>query len=318
MSSLFIDLTDMKTEEVKDHQEDKKPGILHDGTTKIVAEKVDANNEDVNSSGVKMENDLENTTKHENNLAFHETEQDFEIKSENVQQHHETIDAKLKNEEITSYICGKDLYSGKNSSALNNRDIFPNLLKAIKSENYNDHLDVEGDVIKVEIKVENDSETVECKRISAEHEVLNMGKTAKGAEIVNKPEGNLQNNGENVSNTEQCKSLNKKESVTSNGKIFQCDICAKTFKYNANLKMHHRSHTGEKPFECQTCNKAFSQLHHLKTHERIHTGEKPFECKTCKKCFLLIKALKVMRKFIEEKSHMNAKHATNHFQSYQN
>ena len=51
----------------------------------------------------KYEDYLENTAKHEKNLTFYETEQDFEIKSENVQQlQYETINAKLENEEITS------------------------------------------------------------------------------------------------------------------------------------------------------------------------------------------------------------------------
>ena len=62
---------------------------------------------------------LENMAKHENNLNFHETEQDFEITSENVHQHqHETIDARLENEEITSNTFGKDLSSGENCTVL--------------------------------------------------------------------------------------------------------------------------------------------------------------------------------------------------------
>ena len=91
-----------------------------------------------------------------NDLDFHETEQDFEIRSENVQQHqHETIDAKLENEEITSNTFGKDLSSGKNSTALkkgsqNNKDTFKNVSKAFKSDN--EHVDVEGNVIKTEFR----------------------------------------------------------------------------------------------------------------------------------------------------------------------
>ena len=55
----------------------------------------------------------------------------------------------------------------------------------MKSENENENFDIQGDVVKTELKVEigNDSETVVCKRISAEHEVLNVGKTAKSVEI---------------------------------------------------------------------------------------------------------------------------------------
>ena len=43
-----------------------------------------------------------------------------------------------------------------------------NLPKAMKSENENEHFDVEGDVIKTELKIErgNDSETIVCKRIN--------------------------------------------------------------------------------------------------------------------------------------------------------
>ena len=50
-----------------------------------------------------------------------------------------------------------------------------------------EHFDVEGDVIKTELEVEigNDSgsETVVCKRISTENEVLNVGKIPKSIAI---------------------------------------------------------------------------------------------------------------------------------------
>nr|XP_019953708.1 PREDICTED: SAM and SH3 domain-containing protein 1-like isoform X3 [Paralichthys olivaceus] len=63
----------------------------------------------------------------------------------------------------------------------------------------------------------------------------------------------------------------------------RCEDCDKVFKNHLFLKIHQRTHTGEKPFRCQVCGKSFTQKHTLLVHQRIHTGEKPFVCTICSK-----------------------------------
>ncbi|XP_067469796.1 zinc finger and BTB domain-containing protein 24 isoform X1 [Thunnus thynnus] len=63
----------------------------------------------------------------------------------------------------------------------------------------------------------------------------------------------------------------------------RCEDCGKVFKNHLFLKIHQRTHTGEKPFRCPVCGKCFTQKHTLLVHQRMHTGEKPFVCTVCSK-----------------------------------
>ncbi|XP_064911102.1 zinc finger protein OZF isoform X1 [Columba livia] len=62
---------------------------------------------------------------------------------------------------------------------------------------------------------------------------------------------------------------------------FPCPECDKSFKHQASLAVHMRSHRGERPFSCTDCGKSFVHKHHLRSHRRLHTGEKPFACSHC-------------------------------------
>ncbi|KAJ7990898.1 hypothetical protein DPEC_G00291670 [Dallia pectoralis] len=53
-------------------------------------------------------------------------------------------------------------------------------------------------------------------------------------------------------------------------KAKSCEFCGKTFKFQSNLVVHRRSHTGEKPYKCQLCDHACSQASKLKRHMKTH------------------------------------------------
>ncbi|XP_062978746.1 zinc finger protein 189-like [Elgaria multicarinata webbii] len=66
---------------------------------------------------------------------------------------------------------------------------------------------------------------------------------------------------------------------------FKCSYCGATSNIRANIVVHERIHTGEKPYSCLTCGKSFSRKSTLVRHKRTHTGEKPYECSVCGKSF---------------------------------
>ncbi|CAL4166741.1 unnamed protein product, partial [Meganyctiphanes norvegica] len=68
-------------------------------------------------------------------------------------------------------------------------------------------------------------------------------------------------------------------------KTYQCSICDKDYSQKDNRIRHQKQHTGERSYQCSQCNKAFSQSCNLISHQRIHNGEKTYQCSQCDKDF---------------------------------
>ena len=122
---------------------------------------------------------------------------------------------------------------------LHDSTIVHNVSKAMKSENENEQFDMEGEVVKTELKYERGNNlepvTVVYNRISAELEVLNVGKTENSVKIKSQNQEHQNEKGENeigcsakkskrdivndeihVSNIVQSKSANKNQSFKRN------------------------------------------------------------------------------------------------------
>ncbi|XP_056444988.1 zinc finger protein 782-like [Gadus chalcogrammus] len=79
----------------------------------------------------------------------------------------------------------------------------------------------------------------------------------------------------------------------SGEKPYKCDHRMKRFSHKGNLNKHVMTHSGEKPYKCDQCKERFSRTGTLKIHLRTHSGEKPYKCDQCTKRFSRTSHLKI-------------------------
>ncbi|CAG9794580.1 unnamed protein product [Diatraea saccharalis] len=70
------------------------------------------------------------------------------------------------------------------------------------------------------------------------------------------------------------------ENSEKSGK-FSCSQCSYRCQAPATLKIHERTHTGEKPFSCTFCDYKSGQKNNVAKHILVHMKEKPFRCQYC-------------------------------------
>ncbi|KAJ0170819.1 hypothetical protein K1T71_013591 [Dendrolimus kikuchii] len=76
-------------------------------------------------------------------------------------------------------------------------------------------------------------------------------------------------------------------------KRYMCDVCGHTTRQYANLMVHMRTHTREKPYGCPHCDRRFSMPSNRDRHIVVHTGEKKYQCQHCNRRFTQSSAVKL-------------------------
>jgi uncharacterized Zn-finger protein len=66
-----------------------------------------------------------------------------------------------------------------------------------------------------------------------------------------------------------------KGSGNANKKRFTCEVCQKRFSTAWYVRVHRKSHNGERPYTCDTCGKGFMLPNVLLTHKKKCERQNP-------------------------------------------
>lgn len=82
-------------------------------------------------------------------------------------------------------------------------------------------------------------------------------------------------------------------------KLFECNVCERSFSRKDIYQLHIRKHNGEKPYQCNVCEYKSSDPAALRRHKNRHSGKMNYFCHLCNYQSIQITSLKY---------HMEKKH----------
>lgn len=68
-----------------------------------------------------------------------------------------------------------------------------------------------------------------------------------------------------------------------------CNISG--FTQRSSLRLHYRTHSGNKPYHCDLCGQNFAQKVHLEVHQITHKETNAYQCEICNQKFRMLSQL---------------------------